>query len=170
MIKFVTKFDPEVATQMNRHTIKKNLWVYIAATLLIALCGLLRILNDSVAEGVALIAIGVLLFPACMWIARISQKKISDSLSLMSDETIETFIFTPENVTIIDEKGVDYHAETVAKYNYFYRVEETPTHYFLYISKLQAHVVPKGDLVEGSLEELNGIFQQNLGANFKLKK
>ena len=72
--------------------------------------------------------------------------------------------------TIVQEKGESYRSETRADYTYFNKVEENDTHYFLYLSSMQCHVIPKNSITEGTLEDFNRILIQNLGLRFKSKK
>lgn len=63
-----------------------------------------------------------------------------------------------------------FKGDLTAAYSYCYKIKETATHYFIYISYAQAFVVPKADIVEGSIEELNSILSSNLGEKFKRSK
>lgn len=90
-------------------------------------------------------------------------------MSVLSDYTIETYVFDYDSFSISQVKGDEYRAETVAKYSYFYKVVSTKTHYFLYLSAQQCHVLRKDSLIEGKLEDLDDIFARNLGTKFKIK-
>jgi hypothetical protein len=49
-------------------------------------------------------------------------------------------------------------------------VKETKEAYLLFISNIQSHVVPKKDLVDGTLVELNNYFRIKLQNKFKEMK
>ena len=97
------------------------------------------------------------------------KKKIDGSMSILSNDTVETYVFDENTFTITQEKGEEFRAMTQAKYSYFHKVTETATHYYMYLSKTQCHVVPKDSLKEGTFEELDGILIARLGDRFKKK-
>ena len=88
-------------------------------------------------------------------------------MNILSSDTVEVFQFYPDKLVITQRKGDEYEAITTAKYSYLYKVEETVSTYFLFISKVQSHVVNKSDLTQGTLAELNSILASNLGPKFR---
>ncbi len=168
MIRFETKFNAEKTKQANLFVMKKIWWAYLIFSLLFVLLGVINLVSDErdLVFAIVMIAIGVLFTPLCILLTFAIQKKLNKSMSVLSDDTVETYVFDEERFSIKNEKGDDYKAMTVAKYSYFHKVISTPTHYMLYISSQQCHVLPKDSLVEGSLEELDKIFNHNLHEKF----
>ncbi len=171
MVKFVTKFNGEITMDLNKHVLKKLLLPLIIIALLFTGCGINSIISDGDwIFGIVIIAFGVLYVPIVWLLTRIIQKRHNKSMYIMSEETISTFTFTEDKMCIEEVKCDKYKANVEASYEYLYKVDETATHYFLYISKQQCHVIPKCDLVEGTLEELNILLFNNLGPKFNFKK
>lgn len=168
MVRFETKFNAEKTKQMNAFTMKRFWWLYAVCSAVFILLGVLSIIGEEpdLVFGIFMIAFGVLFTPLCILLTMALQKRMNKSMSLLSDDTVETYVFDEERFSIKNEKGDDYKAMTVAKYSYFHKVISTPTHYMLYISSQQCHVLPKDSLVEGSLEELDKIFNHNLHEKF----
>ncbi len=147
---------------------KKTWWIYVVFAVVCILGGVADIvLNDEVELGIFLIVFGVIFAPLLVLFASIGQKNSVKTMPLVSDETKETYIFDEDKVTILQQLRDDYYGSIITKYMYLFNVTETATHYFLYISRNHAHVVPKDSLVEGSLEQLNEIFLRQLGNKFK---
>lgn len=140
---------------------------------LIILFGLIKLPDDygSYTVGITLIACGVLVLPFCLLIVLRGQKNAVKQMPLLSAEPICTFTFENDKFYIEVVKGETYRGTTEAVYDYFNKVYETETHYYLYISRMQCHVLPKKDIVEGSAEELTTLLFRNLGPRkFVLKK
>lgn len=170
MIEFVGKFDGNAANSVTKRQIKKLWWAYAFFSLLFIAIGALGLIlpedGSDVIFGAVMIAFGVLFTPICLLLTKLLQKNLNKSMSILSSETIETYQFFPDRLIIMQRKGEEYEATTNAKYSYLYKVEETHTHYFLKISKVQSHVVKKADLTQGTIEELNSILYSNLGERF----
>lgn len=171
MIEFVGKFDSSVTKSLNNRQFKKFWWLFVVFSALFVFIGVSGLLfpedeSDKI-FGIVMIVVGVLFTPLCLLFTKLLQKNIDKSMSVLSGETIETYRFYQDKLIIMQNKGEEFEAVTTAKYSYLYRVEETATHYFLKISKLQSHVIDKANLTQGTLEELNAILCANLGAKFK---
>lgn len=172
MIKFVSKFNYDSVAQLNKHTVKKLWWLYLLFSLIFAIFGVLNLVGEEPDTFLAVFffVFAVAFTPFCLWLTYVAVKRQSQSMPSLSDDTVQTFLFDSHQVTITVQRGDDFHSEIVAKYNYFYKIEESSTHFFLYISKNQSHILPKSDLVEGSLDELKTIFAKNMGVNYKIRK
>lgn len=171
MIKFETKLNSQTANALTKQAMKKLWWIYLFFTLIFVVMGLLFLLGEEsdLIMGITFILIGVSFAPLCIVFTKRAQKKINKTMSVLSDYTIETYVFDYDSFSISQVKGDEYRAETVAKYSYFYKVVSTKTHYFLYLSAQQCHVLRKDSLIEGKLEDLDDIFARNLGTKFKIK-
>lgn len=164
MVKFRTKFDSESTASLNKAQIKKVLWIYVILSLMLVVFGISKFLTEDRTEsdiivGVFLIALGVALIPVLLLVTKSAQKKIDNSMSLLSENTEETFSFDNDKIYIETVKGEQYKSYVEASYSYLYKVVENADSYFLYISKMQCHVIAKKYLVEGNLFELNDILK-----------
>ena len=171
MIEFQGKFDSKSTTTLNNRVIKKMWWLFAVCSVFFVLLGILLAAfaedTSDMVLGTLLIIFGLAFGPLVKLISHFMQKKLNNSMSILSPDTVQVFQFYPDKLVITQRKGDEYEATTTARYSYLYKVEETVSNYFLYISKVQTHVINKCDLVQGSLSELNGIFAANLGAKFK---
>ena len=174
MIEFVGKFDSSVTKSLNNRQFKKFWWLFVVFSVLFIFTGVIGLIlpedESDMVFGIVMIIIGVIFTPVCILLTRILQKKIDKSMSILSTETTETYRFYQDKLIITQSKGEEFEAVTTAKYSYIYQAEETATHYFLKISKMQSHVINKANLTQGTLEELNAILSANLGAKFKAAK
>ena len=171
MIEFQGKFDSSVTNSINKRSFKKLWWLFVLCSLLFIFIGAMSIifpedLSDKI-FGIVFICFGVLFTPLVILLTKVLQKSLNKSMHVLSPDTIEIYQFYPDKLVITQRKGEEYEAVTTTKYSYLYKVEETPTTYFLLISKMQSHVVKKADLTQGTIEELNSILSSNLGSKFK---
>lgn len=170
MIKFRTVFDNNTSTSLMKHTLKKQIRVFAVLAVLIIAIG---VCDYFYAEGKVsefFILFGILFIPAYLLITHFAQKSVNKSMTLFQGETVEIYEFNEDELRIQTSKGEEYFSLTVAKYSYLYRVDETAESYFLYISKIQSHVVEKKYLIEGTIDELNELFSRRLGERFHAKK
>lgn len=173
MVKIVTVLDATALKSLNKFSFKKTLPLIIVLSVLIIFFGLVKLPDDdsSYVLGITIISCGVLFLPLCLLMVFIGQKNAAKQMPLLSAAPIATFTFEDDKFYIEEVKGDTYRGTTEAVYDYFNKVYETETHYFLYISQTQCHVLPKKDIVEGSAEELTTLLFRNLGPRkFVLKK
>ena len=174
MIEFVGKFDGNAANSVTKRQIKKLWWAYALFSLIFFGVGVLGVLmpedNSDITFGIVMMVFGVLFTPLCLLVTKLMQNNLNKSMHVLSSETVETYQFFPDKLIISQRKGEEFEAVTTAQYSYLYKVEETRTQYFMKISKVQSHVVNKADLTQGTIEELNAIFANNLGIKFKAAK
>ena len=180
MVEFQCKFNENTAKSINKRALKKFWLIYVLASVVLVVLGVLAIVfredNADFTYGVTLIVLGGLFTPLVFLLTKFTQKKINKSMHVLSSDTSETFQFFPDRVIITlrkmrnGEDECEYESTTKAQYSYFYKVEETQDKYFLFISKVQSHVVNKADLTVGTIEELNRILFENLGQRFKTVK
>ena len=174
MIEFQGRFDSSNADALNKRAFKKMWWLFIICAVALAGTGIFIVVlaedySDTVA-GIILISFGVLFAPLVKLLTNLIQKRMNKSMNILSSDTVQVYQFFPDKLVITQRKGDEYEATTTAKYSYLYKVGETATTYFLFVSKMQSHVVNKSDLTQGTLEELNGILYTNLGTKFKKLK
>lgn len=56
-----------------------------------------------------------------------------------------------------------------ARYSYIYKAREDKNYFYLYISKMQSHVIDKSSITQGTLEEATALLKTNLGYKFNNK-
>ena len=169
MIKVETKLNAETAKKLNKRGLKNLTWVIVLFVALFLFLGIAELIADDL-WGWFYIVIAALFFPLVLLFTKIFQKAISKSANFLSEETSEVYTFDTEYFILEQTREGMFHTTLQANYSYLFKVIEDKDAWFLYISNQQAHVVPKTDIKEGTVEELNAIFTQKLGAKFtKLK-
>lgn len=169
MVVVKTVLDENVTKEINKEQFRKLNKFMIVMILILAAIGVIGILVDEMEAGIFLLVFAVLYFPLIKVIAKVNQKKVNKTMSVMSSETEETYIFDDEQIQIELVKGNDYSSIVKTNYSYLYQVVETDENFFLYVSKMQMHVVPKNKIIEGSVSELKNIFARNLKEKYKVK-
>ncbi len=173
MVIFKTNLNTETTKQLNKFSLKNLWWAMLILSVLFVLIGVLGgfVFPEDGADmvfGIVMISFGVLFTPAVWLLARLFQRNLDKSATYIAGNTEETYTFSENGIEIL-QVNEQFRSWTSAKFPYLYKVNETATHYFLYISKAQCHVIPKAALTEGSLEELNALLSFNLGVKFKRK-
>ena len=199
MVEVKSKFNTDLTKALLRFRIRR-LWLlsFLLSTLCItyALVAIFSSKNAEIIVCIVLILIGVLFSPLPYWLAVLVQKIIdkpvkfigalfsplfylfampfqkttNKSLKLMGAETINNFTFYENIIYQHMERGDDYNETSHYRYVMLYRVYETKTHFFMYISNMQTHVIPKKDITVGTAQELSQFFSTNLGKKFKVYK
>ncbi len=77
-----------------------------------------------------------------------------DNENLFGERTME---FDDEKVTIETDKSYE-----TMQWSIFIRAFETPDHFFLYIAKRQAHVIPKRRLSRAKVDELDSLIAAHI--------
>lgn len=173
MIEFKQKLDSNKSAALNKSVFKKMIWLYIILSTVMILCGVVGIIfkEDSadVASGIGLIIAGVLITPLGYLLTRFLQKRNDKSTVYISLDTEEIFTFDEQYITVTQTKGDEYFATTKAKYSYIYKAQEDDNYFYLYISKMQSHVIDKSSITQGTLEEFSALLKNNLGDKFRSK-
>lgn len=171
MVEFRTKLNADKAMAVNKSAFKRIWFVFVIFSIIFIGLGVLAILfpEDRVDFylGVFLVVFGVMFTPLFWLLTVLLQKRMNRSMPLMSENTESVFSFDGEKVVIVQTKDYDYYEKAVMSYRYLHKVLENKDYYFLYISKMQCHVIDKASLQQGTLEELNSYFAENLGSRFK---
>ena len=113
------------------------------------------------------IAFGLGYYPFVRWLSKRNQGKINQTMSLMSNDTEEVYKFDDEKIFIYTTRGEHYRSAVETDYDYLYGVVEDEERYYLYISKVQCHVLSKKDIVSGTIQEFNALLGKKLGMKFK---
>ncbi len=170
MVKFRTTLDSNASNSLNSHDMRRVVAMEVILCVSFVLAGFAFVMIDEVALGVFVAVFG-LVFPIILFATvKQKQKSLNKSSALMSAQTVQEFDFYDDHYTVTTTSGSMYNATATAQYCYLFRVCETKTHYFLYVSVGQAEVVAKSGLVEGTIEQLNDIFARNLGQKFQYYK
>ena len=166
MVKVETKLDANTTKRMNKRGLKNLMWVIIAFSALFVLLG---IVDVSVGDmfGIYFIVMGVLFYPFVWMFTKLFQKMLNKSANFLSETTEEVYTFDEEFFQLEQTKTGMFKSTLQANYTYLFKVVEEADVWFMYISNTQAHVVPKKDIKEGSVEELNKIFATKLHDKFK---
>lgn len=173
MVEFRTKLDSSKTTAINKNTFKRLWFVFVSVSLVFICLGIVGFVTKEDSEdlyyAIFCIVFGVLFTPLVWLITGVLQKSINKSAAYISDNTEEVYTFDDDKITVTQKKTDEFSAVTEAKYSYLYKVSENKDYYFLFISKVQCHVIDKKSLTVGSLAELNSLLSSRLGDKFKHK-
>lgn len=170
MVVFKSKLDQNVLKKLNFFQLKRIKWLIIVIVLLFLGIGLYNLFYNDRIIGIVWIVAAIIYLPLVIIFTRIGMKKYAKTMSIVSDETYEEYIFDTDEIQITTTKGDNFYSFIKAKYNYLYKVIEGNNCFVLYISMNQAHTIMKSDLVEGSIDQLKELLRNNLNNKFKEKK
>ena len=74
MIKFKTVFDANAVKQLNKHTIRKQIWIYLLLSAIMIVIGVADFMAGDGEMGVFCIVFGVLFTPILLLIVHFAQK------------------------------------------------------------------------------------------------
>jgi hypothetical protein len=166
MIEFKTNFGPEILKSLQKFQMRKMKWLFIAFSIFFIAMGLLSIFDavePDIGSGIFLICFGTFYMPVIGLITFPIAKRQNKTMKILDQETTNYFRFDEFKVYQEMVKYEDYKATIESSYPILHRVCETKTHFFMYISNMQAHVIPKKDIISGTVEELSEIFARSLG-------
>lgn len=173
MVEFRSKLDGSKSRALNNNMFKKLLWLYALLSVLLIVFGVVGIAlredGSDFATGVGLIVLGVLITPLGYLLSRFLQKRIDKSATYISDNTEEVYTFDEQYITLTQTMGDVFTTTLKARYSYIYKASEDNNYFYLYISKMQSHVIDKSSITQGTLEEVTALLKTNLGDRFKSK-
>lgn len=173
MVEFRSRLDSRKSQALNKRSFLKLLWLLLllsAVFIVIGVCGVVFQEDDAdFVGGVTFIVIGVLFTPIVYILSRIFQKSVDKSTTFISENTEEIYTFDEQYVTATQIQGDVFTATLKAKYSYIYKASEDKDYYYLFISKMQSHVIEKASITQGTLEEMQTLLKTNLGSKFKSK-
>lgn len=174
MVEFRSKLDSGKSQALNSQAFKKSLWLFILAGLALAAVGAWKIvLREDYADlviGIVLLVAGILFTPLMYLLSSVVQNRVDKTTTYISSDTEEVFTFDDRYITVTQTKGDEFMSTTKAKYSYIYKAYEDEKYYYLYISKVQSHVIDKTSITQGTLDELDALLKTNLGYKFNTKK
>lgn len=173
MVEVKTGLNAENLRQANKVSIKKFMWLFIVLSVLLNLVGIVNIVSPDSETPVILpvfcIILGLLIFPGIIILIPVYQKLYNKTMKLINDETVNFFRFCDDKFYQEATKGTDFKDVCECGYSYIFKAIETNEHFFIYISKLQMHIIPKKNITLGTPMELRSILMGRLGAKFKIK-
>ena len=174
MIEVRTTLNPRITNPLLKLQIRRLRWFFFFIPAMFCAIGLLAIIgredNSDIAGGIVTIVLGVGFLPLVYSLSRFAQKFINKTMKLLHDETLNYFRFEESMFYQETVKGDEYRGTTECAYSLLYKAYETKSHFFLFISNMQTHVVPKKDIVTGSAQELSDRLKALMGKRFKRLK
>lgn len=174
MVEFRSKLNGNKSLALNNKTFKKMWWLYAVLTISIIALGIIGIVkkedDSDFFAGVFLIVLGVSITPLCYLVTIFLQKLNDKATVYISDETQEVYTFDEQYMTLTQTRGDVFSTTLKAKYSYIHKVLEDKKYYYLFISKLQSHVIDKSSITQGMLEEMSALLKNTLGEKFKTKR
>ena len=170
MVEFKTKLNENSARTFQKYQLKKIMILMILVSVLLIVLGVVSLFIQKDKENqyfsYYFIVFGVLFGPTMILVSSIVSKRNIKSNPLISENTEVLFQFDEEKVVVKTIKGDDFNSILDCKYNYLFRMEETKTHYILYLNINQANMIDKAGLTQGNLEEFNKILHDKMGTKF----
>ncbi|OPJ61132.1 YcxB family protein [Clostridium chromiireducens] len=114
----------------------------------------------SIVLSIILIIAGILISYLVILAPKVYYKSAK---SLVENLTI--YRFTSEYLDV-ELKAELTNGKSEIAYNSFYKIYETDSYLYLYISISQAHIVPKKDIPINVMEQLRTIFKSTLGKSY----
>lgn len=170
MIQFKSKLNDEVLKSLNKNQLKKMMGPIAIISVCMIIIGIYLYYRVDMFFGMFFILLGIIYPPMLVMVNKCAIKKNKKTMNILSDETITTYEFNEDEVSVTRCKENMFHSQATYKYSCIYKAVETKESYLLYISNHQAEVVLKKDIIEGSIEELNRILKMNLKDRVKLLK
>ncbi|MCL2797912.1 MAG: YcxB family protein [Firmicutes bacterium] len=168
-----TKMDAAAIVALNKYHQRHLKWLWVVISVAFAAIGVVSLLPPI--EGSEDIVFGVLLlvlaagFPFLFWwIQRHTIRKLIKSAKAVGDDSLLAVGFTVDKVCYRAKKGNDINEGGESAYSQLFKAIETKTHFFLYISSMQAFILPKTDFVCGTSGDLRALLFAKMGINFKL--
>lgn len=174
MVEFKGKFDEQVQKSLNKRVFKTASIVILVFSAVILLFGIIGLIwgedKEDFVYAMYCVCFAILFYPIYLGIYAITSKFIKPNLAMMSAETEQQFQFFEDKFMCSQIKGEEFSDFMQAKYPMLFKVVETASQYFLYITRVQCYVINKADITAGSVDELNNILTNNLGEKFKKLK
>ena len=174
MVEFKGKFDEHVQQSINKRAFKTSSIIILVFSAVLIIVGIIGLVwgedKEDFAYAMYCVTFGVLFYPIFLAVYAIMRKFIKPNLTLMSAQTEQQFQFFEDRFMCSQVKGDEFNDFMQAKYSVLFKVIETQSQYFLYISRTQCYVVNKADITAGTVDELNKILASNLGEKFKKLK
>ena len=168
MVKFEGKFNEDIQKRAMKQAFKKIILMSSLIGLLFIGLGIFFI-EDNLYLGMLYIFLGLALVPLTILIRRMKSKRAYQTTSIISDKSIMRFAFDENQMYIQHCKYDEYRSATEAKYSYLYKVVKTKKEYLVYVSMYSLHIIPFDYLIEGTLEELDSYFKNNIDNRFNAK-
>ncbi len=164
MIEVKTILNANLVRKFNMEQAKKRLWFPMALMLVFAVLGIVGIaLKWDLFISAFLIAVGVLL-PVVYWLTvRIMQSRMLKNSALVSGETTQIWRFLEDKI-LFNESGRYVQArDTQVVYDAIYKVTESESAFYLYMSKMQAYIIDAKGITIGTRRGLHDFLLDKLG-------
>lgn len=143
--------------------------VAIIIGLYIVLFSLSLIFNENQDKNIIPELIVYTIVECAIIFLRIYLPKIKYKMNNISEKTNSIFIFRENSIeTFVNSDTVSSHSEL--QYSGLLKVYEKDKFIFIFVNKLQAYVIDKSTIENGTETELRTILQNNLGNKYKYKK
>ncbi|OEF98812.1 hypothetical protein BHF71_10825 [Vulcanibacillus modesticaldus] len=172
MVEARTRLDKHELLNLNKfHLFRKNVWLFLIPMFVFIVIGVLMIIfaednGDRIFGTIFLVVFGIgyplisyIIMKLLVWFHLRSMK-------LVSNETLNYFKIDNEILFNRMEK-TDMISIFEVRWNLVYKAYETQTHFFIYISNMQAFIIPKNGIFNGTSDELREMLKNSIGKKFK---
>jgi len=103
-------------------------------------------------------------FPFIVPVTLLLMQLLTAKMSKGAIGAVTLYEFFADEV-VIESSLTNVNGKANANYSYFEKVYETKDTFYLYISKYQAFLLRKSDIIEGNVSDLQNLFRRNLPLN-----
>lgn len=174
MVEVKTGLDKVALSKLNQfHLFRKNVFVLLIPMILFSSFGLFKFFypedeSDKYFGIIFAVVFGIGFPVLCFGMMKFMVWLQLRSSKFISDETRIDYRF--------DNDMIYYHMEKTGmrmtcewSWNLCYKAYETKDYFYIYISNMQAHIVPKKDIVSGNSQELSEILHDRVVKFKKVK-
>jgi hypothetical protein len=115
-------------------------------------------------EDVTIAIIFTIIFPFIVPLIVLLWPLLTAKMSKGAIGAINLYEFSDDEI-VIESSLTTANAKTNADYSYFENIYETKDAFYLYISKQQAYILSKSDIIEGNVSDLQNLFKKNYSFN-----
>jgi len=170
IVKAKTEYTLQLLKKIARFNAFKNQGkiVYYCILELIILCmaalSILLVFTSEKSEDIVFLAVCavIIAFVVPLFVLLLPSLSVKMSKYVIGAENL--YQFTEDEILIESTLPLS-SGQTKANYAYFHRIYETREMFYLYISKRQAFILKKSDIIEGSVSDLKNLFISKLPKN-----
>ena len=162
-IEATTKMTYEVYKKYSSFNLTKGKWyknpvIFMPVLILLSLINI--ILQPENQTLIILLIILIVAEIAMIFLVNYAPKKYYKSVEKMF-ETPSNYTFFDDHIEIISGNPM-VSGTSNCKYDLIYKVYEVKDCFYIYISTVQAYIIPKADITEGTAEQLRALLQSRV--------
>ena len=121
-------------------------------------------ITNGNSEDVTIAIIFTIIFPFIVPLIVLLLPLLTAKINKHVIGAVTLYEFSDDEI-VIESSLSTANGKTNANYSYFENVYETKDTFYLYISKQQAYILSKSDIIEGNAADLQNLFKRNIPIN-----